>query len=155
VRGRSDGRRMGLPDGTRLKEVSSYDFAAIQEFKLMDHAIERLAGQSRHLKIAKCQLLRQHGRIVESRNLLDKLKQDIPNITEDPHLESYVECVETCLYRDESRILDLPNGFGEVAYLNANPDMGTSKNIRLRRDDRRLRSPRGRFDGRRPFIEAI
>jgi hypothetical protein len=32
---------------------------------------------------------------------------------------------------------------------------GTSKNIRLRRDDRRLRSPRCRFNGRRPFIEAI
>jgi hypothetical protein len=32
---------------------------------------------------------------------------------------------------------------------------GTSKNIRLRWDDRRLRSPRGRFNGRRPFIEAI
>ena len=66
-----------------LKEVSSYDFTASQEFKLMDRAIERLAEQSRHLKIAKCQLLRQHGRIVESRNLLDKLKQGIPNITED------------------------------------------------------------------------
>ncbi len=33
--------------------------------------------------------------------------------------------------------------------------MGTSKNIRLRRDDRRLRSPRCRFNGRGPLIEAI
>jgi predicted PurR-regulated permease PerM len=33
--------------------------------------------------------------------------------------------------------------------------LGTSKNIRLRRDDRRLRSPRCRINGRRPFIEAI
>jgi Cytochrome P450/Berberine and berberine like len=33
--------------------------------------------------------------------------------------------------------------------------LGTSKNIRLRRDDRRLKSPRCRINGRRPFIEAI
>ncbi len=32
---------------------------------------------------------------------------------------------------------------------------GTSKNIRLRRDDRRLRAARCRFNGHRPFIEAI
>jgi hypothetical protein len=32
---------------------------------------------------------------------------------------------------------------------------GTSKNIRLRRDDRRLRSLRCRFNGCRPFIETI
>lgn len=32
---------------------------------------------------------------------------------------------------------------------------GTSKNIRLRRDDRQLSSPRDRFNGRRPLIEAI
>ncbi len=33
--------------------------------------------------------------------------------------------------------------------------VGTSKNIRLRRDDRRLRAARCRFNGHRPFIEAI
>ena len=114
---------------TVLKEVSGYDFTASQELKLMDHAIERLAEQSRHLKIAKCQLLRQHGRIVESRNLLDKLKQDIPNATEDPHFASYIECVETYLYRDESRTLDLPNGFDEVGYLSANPDVKQAVDI--------------------------
>ena len=39
--------------------------------------------------------------------------------------------------------------------LNLMNRLGTSKNIRSRRDDRRLRSPRCRINGGRPFIEAI
>jgi hypothetical protein len=108
---------------TVLNEVAQYDFTATQEFKLMDQAIERLAGQNRHLKVAKCELLRQHGRVAEGRKLLEELKDEIPNAVDDSFFPAYIGFVEANLFRDESRTLDPPEGFDEAEYLAANPDV--------------------------------
>ncbi|MDQ6869947.1 MAG: class I SAM-dependent methyltransferase [Pseudomonadota bacterium] len=106
-----------------LNEVAQYDFTAAEEFKLMDQAIERLAGQNRHLKVAKCQLLRQRGRVAEGRELLEELKQDISNAADDPLFPAYIGFVEANLFRDEARLLGAPEGFDESEYLAANPDV--------------------------------
>src|ERR1700730_4079092 len=53
-------------------------------------------------------------------------------------------------------LADIPQMTGDLTVAFARVGLfgkGTSKNIRLRRDDRRLRSQRCRFNVRRPFIE--
>jgi Methyltransferase domain len=111
-----------IPDSV-LNEASAYDFDFCTELKLMDGAIERLTGQNRHLKIAKCQLLRQNSRIVEARQLIDQLKQEIDSAKEDPKFPAYIGFVEHNLFRDEAKLQAPPVGFDEAGYLDANPDV--------------------------------
>src|ERR1700730_13227550 len=107
-----------FPDNV-LNQVSSYDFDFRSELKLMDGAIERLNGQNQHLKIAKSQLLRQNGYLIEARRLIDQLKEDATTAATDPKYLAYIGFVESNLLRDEARAA-APAGFDEEAYLDAN-----------------------------------
>ena len=111
-----------VPDSA-LNEVCEYDFSFNDELKLMDRAIERFNGQAEHLKIAKCQLLRQNSQIKQARKLLDSLKANTAAITQDPKILTYIGFIEGHLFRDESKTEQPPDDFDENAYLAANPDV--------------------------------
>jgi hypothetical protein len=94
--------------------------------KLIHSAIERLHGQNRHIRIAKAQLLRQSGRVSEARALIDQLKQEVAQATDDPRFPVYIGFVDHNLFKDEARQQKPPIEYDEKSYLEANADVNAA-----------------------------
>ena len=114
-----------IPDKV-IDEASSFDFSYPQQLQLMDRAIERMNGDNRHLRIAKAQLHRQNGDVLEARKLIDRLRAEVASVKDDPYFESYISFVEYNLLRNETAAAPTPEGFIEKDYLAANPDVAAA-----------------------------
>jgi hypothetical protein len=109
-----------------FNEVAAYEFDYFTEVKLIDSAIERLHGQNRHIRIAKAQLLRQNGRVSEARALIDQLKQEVAQATDDPRFPVYIGFVDHNLFKDEARQQKPPIEYDEKSCLEANADVNAA-----------------------------
>ena len=109
-----------------LDAASAYDYSAEEQMRLIDRAIERFAGKSRFLKLAKAVLYLEHGMRDEASKILHQVALDHGEAMT-PDEESYFHgCASGVAERIECENITSPPGFSESDYLEAHPEIAAA-----------------------------
>lgn len=109
-----------------LDAASAYDYSAEEQMRLIDRAIERFAGKSRFLKLAKAVLYLEHGMRDEASKILHQVALDHGEAIT-PDEESYFHgCASGVAERIECENITSPPGFSESDYLEAHPEIAAA-----------------------------